>query len=122
VDAELVAYNLGVVGETSLDVSRRWRKESSQRVAGQTAWQPVFSPGINDPARLDARSWTYHKLRRDLRGPRHRLLRDGCDAGELGGVARRPRPWRRPTGPRAYDEFARVVRDDRLTWLSRRST
>jgi hypothetical protein len=67
VDAELVAYNLGVLGETSLDVSRRWRKESSQRVAGQTAWQPVFSPGINDPARLDARR-RYGRCRRSRPG------------------------------------------------------
>jgi acyl-CoA thioesterase I len=50
---ELVAYNLGVVGDTTLDVARRWRKESSPRVAGQEAWQPVFSMGGNDPDRVD---------------------------------------------------------------------
>lgn len=51
---ELVAYNLGIVGETSLDVSRRWRKESTPRVAAQPAWQPVFCVGVNDPGRLEA--------------------------------------------------------------------
>jgi acyl-CoA thioesterase-1 len=51
---DLVAYNLGVAGETSLDVSRRWRKEATPRVIGRTAWQPVFSFGVNDPSRVDA--------------------------------------------------------------------
>jgi acyl-CoA thioesterase I len=49
----LVPYNLGVAGETSVDVSRRWRKESTPRVTGQT-WEPVFSLGINDPGRVAA--------------------------------------------------------------------
>ncbi|MGH3582394.1 MAG: SGNH/GDSL hydrolase family protein [Mycobacterium sp.] len=41
-------YNLGIVGETSAEVSRRWRKESYPRTHRSTGWHPFFCFGIND--------------------------------------------------------------------------
>ncbi len=44
------AYNLGVLGDTSVGVSRRWRKEAGPRVDGSARWWPVFCFGANDTA------------------------------------------------------------------------
>jgi len=44
------AYNLGVLGDTSVSVSRRWRKEAGPRINANTRWWPVFCFGANDTA------------------------------------------------------------------------
>ena len=45
--ADITLYNLGIRGETSADIARRWRAEAEpRRAAGETAI--VFSFGAND--------------------------------------------------------------------------
>jgi acyl-CoA thioesterase I len=41
-------YNLGVRGETSLQISRRWRAEAEARQSGQQEGRLVFEFGVND--------------------------------------------------------------------------
>jgi acyl-CoA thioesterase-1 len=140
-------------------VSRRWRKESSPRVVGQRAWQPVFSLGVNDPARLDAPTSVQAMQKIAARTREQGLSPLVIGPPPLGDPRRRAAivdlsrrfaetcaghdivycetaaklvssaAWRagldrgaRRPGPSAYDEFARVVRDDWLAWLRRRST
>lgn len=43
-------YNLGVRGDTSVGVSRRWRKEAGPRINADARWWPVFCFGANDTA------------------------------------------------------------------------
>lgn len=45
---ELIAYNLGVGGDTSADVVRRWRSEVLPRLAAADDGRIVFSFGAND--------------------------------------------------------------------------
>ncbi|MCA1689694.1 MAG: hypothetical protein LC720_04390 [Actinobacteria bacterium] len=47
----VAAFNLGVGGETPVDVSRRWRREATPRVSSGEPWRPVFCFGANDTAR-----------------------------------------------------------------------
>src|SRR6476620_10904470 len=49
-DLELTAYNLGVRGDTSADVLRRWASEVPLRWAGRTERRVVLSVGTNDVA------------------------------------------------------------------------
>jgi lysophospholipase L1-like esterase len=44
------AYNLGVLADTSIGVSRRWRREAGPRIDSDTRWWPVFCFGANDTA------------------------------------------------------------------------
>jgi acyl-CoA thioesterase-1 len=46
--APLTAYNLGVRGETSVQVAARWQAEAWPRVRGQGSCGVVFSVGAND--------------------------------------------------------------------------
>jgi acyl-CoA thioesterase I len=46
----LTAYNLGVRGETSLDVAGRWRDEARPRLRADCACGMVLSFGVNDTA------------------------------------------------------------------------
>jgi acyl-CoA thioesterase-1 len=50
----VTAFNLGVLGDTSVGVSRRWRKEASPRTAPDEPWSPVFCVGSNDTAPVRA--------------------------------------------------------------------
>lgn len=45
---DLVAYNLGVRGETSIDVLQRWRLETEPRLRPTTESRVIFSFGVND--------------------------------------------------------------------------
>ncbi|MCA1688916.1 MAG: hypothetical protein LC720_00210 [Actinobacteria bacterium] len=56
VGVPVVAFNLGVPGETSVDVSRRWRKEAAPRVLLGEPWRPVFCFGANDTALEERRT------------------------------------------------------------------
>jgi acyl-CoA thioesterase I len=47
-DLPITAYNLGAQGDTSVGVSRRWRKEAASRVARGSGWRPVFCFGASD--------------------------------------------------------------------------
>lgn len=49
-DIPVVGFNLGVPGDTSLHVSRRWRKEAAPRTLPGEPWWPVFCCWSNDPA------------------------------------------------------------------------
>jgi lysophospholipase L1-like esterase len=44
----LTAYNLGVRGESSLEVADRWLAEARPRMRAQAAYGVVFSVGVND--------------------------------------------------------------------------
>lgn len=44
----ITAFNLGVRGETSADVARRWRAEAEPRLAPDAQCKAVFSFGAND--------------------------------------------------------------------------
>jgi len=46
--AGLIAYNLGVRGETSVDVAARWRAEARPRMVAAAGYGVVFSFGVND--------------------------------------------------------------------------
>ena len=50
--SEAVAYNLGVRGQTTVEISRRWRAEVAARMPAPAPVLIVFSAGINDTARL----------------------------------------------------------------------
>ncbi len=52
-DLPLTAYNLGVRGETSLDVEARWRGEAAPRMRAQAAYGVVFAFGANDMTEED---------------------------------------------------------------------
>jgi acyl-CoA thioesterase-1 len=47
---QVTVYNLGVRGETSEDIRRRWRNESSQRLPAGMNCALVFAFGLNDCA------------------------------------------------------------------------
>ncbi|MCE2565095.1 GDSL-type esterase/lipase family protein [Komagataeibacter sp. FNDCF1] len=49
---DVTLYNLGVRGQTSRDVARRWRAESETRLAGRRDGGIVLSFGVNDCATL----------------------------------------------------------------------
>jgi lysophospholipase L1-like esterase len=51
----LVAYNLGVRRETSLDVAARWRDEARPRLRAQAGYGVVFGFGVNDTTVEDGR-------------------------------------------------------------------
>lgn len=46
----VTAYNLGVRGETSVQVAARWWREAEPRLAGGADCRAVFSFGVNDTA------------------------------------------------------------------------
>jgi len=50
---DLTIYNLGVRGDTSADIRRRWRIEAEARLPQDCDGRLVFSFGFNDCARLD---------------------------------------------------------------------
>ena len=45
---DLAAFNLGIGGDTSLDVARRWYAEAGRRLKGGDALAVVFAFGTND--------------------------------------------------------------------------
>lgn len=45
---DLAAFNLGIGGDTSLDVARRWHGEAGRRLEGGDALGVVFAFGTND--------------------------------------------------------------------------
>ena len=45
---DLAAFNLGIGGDTSLDVGRRWYEEAARRLKGGDALAVVFAFGTND--------------------------------------------------------------------------
>ena len=47
-DAPLIAYNLGVGGQTSVQVAARWRAEAEPRLNREADCRVVFSFGAND--------------------------------------------------------------------------
>lgn len=49
-DADITAYNLGVRGDTSADVTRRWQTECPPRWSGRGEKRLVLSVGANDIA------------------------------------------------------------------------
>jgi acyl-CoA thioesterase-1 len=51
----LVAYNLGVRRETSLEVAARWRDEARPRLRAQASYGVVFGFGVNDTTVEDGR-------------------------------------------------------------------
>jgi acyl-CoA thioesterase I len=51
---DLTMYNLGVRGDTSRTVRRRWRQEAERRISPELAGRLVFSFGLND-ALMDER-------------------------------------------------------------------
>jgi acyl-CoA thioesterase-1 len=51
----LVAYNLGVRRETSLEVAARWRDEARPRLRAQASYGVVFGFGVNDTTAEDGR-------------------------------------------------------------------
>ena len=46
--ADITAYNLGIRGETSADIGRRWRREIPLRLPEGMDGRVVFSFGVND--------------------------------------------------------------------------
>ena len=52
---DLTLYNLGVRGDTSADVRRRWRLEADLRLPAECDGRLVFSFGLNDLAPIDER-------------------------------------------------------------------
>jgi len=64
--AAMTAYNLGVRGETSVEVAVRWRAESRPRMVADAGYGVVFSFGVNPSA------------------PRHRAVRSAAARCELG--------------------------------------
>src|SRR5882672_9810803 len=53
----ITAYNLGVRGDTSADVLRRWREEASRRLPAEFSCALVFAFGLNDCVMLDNSSF-----------------------------------------------------------------
>jgi acyl-CoA thioesterase-1 len=51
----LVAYNLGVRRETSLEVAARWREEARPRLRAQASYGVVLGFGVNDTTAEDGR-------------------------------------------------------------------
>ena len=51
----LTAYNLGVRGETSVQVAARWRAEARPRMVAPANYGIVFSFGVNDTVLQDGR-------------------------------------------------------------------
>jgi acyl-CoA thioesterase I len=153
---DVAAYNLGVIGDTSVGVLRRWRKEASPRVHEHPGWQPVFSFGANDVARLDVATSLQAMQKIAVRTREQGLVPLVIGPPPWGGVLRRDgvvalsqrfadmceqhevaycetaatlctsAAWNagldgERLGSGAYDELGRVVRDNWLTWLTRRS-
>lgn len=52
----LTHYNLGVRGETSVQIAQRWLGEVTRRIPAATNGRVVFSFGTNDTNRLDERT------------------------------------------------------------------
>src|SRR5215471_4713715 len=48
-------YNLGVRGETSVQISRRWRAEAEARQSAQQEGRLVFEFGVNDTRDVNGR-------------------------------------------------------------------
>lgn len=53
-DREVTLYNLGVRGDTSADIRKRWRAEAEARLAGRDDGRLVFAFGVNDCCPDDA--------------------------------------------------------------------
>ena len=53
----LTHYNLGVRGETSVEIARRWLGEVTLRIPTAATGRVVFSFGTNDTNSLDGRVW-----------------------------------------------------------------
>jgi lysophospholipase L1-like esterase len=94
-------YNLGVRGETSVQISRRWRAEAEARQSGQQEGRLVFEFGVNDV--------------RDVNGKRQlEALQSLATAREILGAAS---PWK-PTlmiGPPPGGDIARNARVEELS-------
>jgi len=48
-------YNLGIRGETSLQISKRWRQEAEVRQAAQQEGRLVFEFGVNDAREVNGK-------------------------------------------------------------------
>jgi len=73
---DVSVYNLGIRGETSVQIARRWRTEAEVRQSPQQEGRLVFEFGVNDVRELDG------KRQLQLPPPRERCLRPPC-AGNL---------------------------------------
>lgn len=81
----ITAYNLGVQGDTSVDVSRRWRKEASPRTTPASGWRPVFCFGARDTARDGDQERVDHQASKQaLQKVLLRTREDGLDPLFLG--------------------------------------
>lgn len=45
---EITLYNLGIRGDTSADIRRRWQSEAQSRLAGRDDGRLIFAFGVND--------------------------------------------------------------------------
>ena len=63
---EVTVYNLGVRGDTSSDIARRWRAEAGPRLAARDDGRLIFAFGVNDCCPDDAGG--------ERRLPRHATL------------------------------------------------
>jgi lysophospholipase L1-like esterase len=54
---DLTMYNLGVRGDTSTTLRRRWRSEARRRVSPELHGRLVFSFGLNDALMDERRRW-----------------------------------------------------------------
>jgi acyl-CoA thioesterase I len=66
--AGLTAYNLGVRGETSVQVAARWRAEARPRMLAPAGYGVVFSVGVNDTMLQDGRRRVEPRLALDSLG------------------------------------------------------
>lgn len=74
----LVAYNLGVRRQTSLEVAERWQAEARPRLAAEAGCGVVFAFGVNDTTQEDGRVRVDPGLAIDVLG---RVLDDAADLG-----------------------------------------
>src|SRR5215472_6632350 len=52
---DLSAYNLGIRGETSVQISKRWRAEAEVRQSAQQEGRLVFEFGVNDTREVNGK-------------------------------------------------------------------
>jgi acyl-CoA thioesterase-1 len=68
---DVTVYNLGVRGDTSVDIARRWRAEAEPRLAARDDGRLVFAFGVNDCGPDDAGG--------ERRIPRHATLDNAAE-------------------------------------------
>ncbi|HVD37304.1 MAG TPA: GDSL-type esterase/lipase family protein [Solirubrobacterales bacterium] len=99
----LTAYNLGVGGETSVEVAARWRAEALPRLPAEGDPRAVFAFGVND---LTLRNGAPRCSHEESLGALERVL-DGADALGMRNCV---------VGPAAIDDEAE---NERIAELSR---